>query len=322
MPVLPYTEQAIEAAAAIIRSDGLVAFPTETVYGLGGSALSEAAIEKIYSVKGRPVDNPLIIHVADYGDIFPLVDHPADSKEIARLTKLKVFWPGPLTVVLNRAASVPKAVSGSEKTVALRIPNHPCALSLIRAAETPIAAPSANPSGYISPTSAPHVNESLGDKIDLILDGGPCTVGIESTVISIIGKQPAILRPGGITHDEIERALKEKVLFNPQTGGPKLSPGLSRKHYSPRTPFKFIDQIDLDKLSRRRVGLLSFSDYLPPGIKLIAHIRLNEKNQAGNLYAAMRDLDALNLDLILVERPKGDGITAAIIDRLSRATAD
>jgi L-threonylcarbamoyladenylate synthase len=230
-----HADSEIERAAALLRSGGLVAFPTETVYGLGANALDERAVARIFEVKQRPRFDPLIVHIAVVERVGELAaDFPAEARRLAER-----FWPGPLTLVLPKRPVVPDLVTAGCPTVALRIPDHPLALALLRSADVPVAGPSANPFGRISPTTAAHVREQLGDQIDLILDGGPCRVGVESTVLLLSGETPVLLRPGGTTLEEIEDVVGQVIA--PVRGGDSLqttgmnSPGMLPQHYAPRT---------------------------------------------------------------------------------------
>jgi L-threonylcarbamoyladenylate synthase len=327
--VFPSAAQ-IEHAAKLLREGKLVAFPTETVYGLGADATNEAAVEEIFRVKGRPSNNPLIVHVATFEDLMRCTDiSKAHNPEAlrSRLESLRSLWPGPLSVVVPKAAHICRAVSAGGSTVALRIPRHPAALRLITVCGCPIAAPSANPSTYISPTTAQHVRESLGDAVADIIDGGPCDVGIESTVLSLVGEEPIILRPGAVTASELSQRLHCPVRTADTTSSdekaPLLSPGLLAKHYAPRTPVQLLSTLDPSRCQGRTVGAIVFSrdTKLPVTPKVCAV--LSEKGElveiAAKLFAALRELDAAGLDLILVDTCEPIGLGAAIMDRLLRA---
>ena len=223
--------RAILQAAKIIRHGGIVAFPTETVYGLGADAFNPLAVARIFEAKRRPYFDPLIVHVANPADVKKLVEEiPSNAKKLTER-----FWPGPLTVVLFKEENIPDIVTAGLPTVAIRMPNHPMALSLIIESKCPIAAPSANPFGYLSPTTAEHVREQLGDQVDLILDGGPCPVGVESTIVSFLEEEPRLLRPGGVSLEEIESIIG-KVKISPIEEERPSAPGMLPKHYAPRTP--------------------------------------------------------------------------------------
>ena len=309
----------IRQAAEIIKKGGLVAFPTETVYGLGADAFNALAIARIFEVKRRPHFDPLIVHVASYGGLKKLVTGiPSDAKRL-----VDRFWPGPLTVVLLKREEVPDLVTAGLPTVAIRMPDHPMALGLIQESECPIAAPSANPFGYLSPTTADHVRDQLGNQIDFILDGGPCEVGVESTIISFSGTKPRLLRPGGVPLEEIESIIGQ-VEIHPRVEDKPLAPGMLPRHYAPRTPI-LLDWEDktFDFNRDKKIGLLVFQE--PRWSFKFHHIEVLSKKgdfreAAANLFAAIRRLDELNLDLILAETIPEVGLGRAIMDRLRRAS--
>ncbi|MCG2659047.1 MAG: threonylcarbamoyl-AMP synthase [Kiritimatiellae bacterium] len=309
--------QQIGQAASILRNGGVVAFPTETVYGLGANALDAAAVAQIFEVKRRPRFDPLIVHVSDFQQAESLVaNFPANARELARC-----FWSGPLTLVLPKSDQVPDIVTAGLSTVAVRMPDHPVALALIRAAGVPLAAPSANPFGYISPTTADHVREQFGNSIAWILDGGACKVGIESTVISFADDPPSLLRPGGLPLKDIERiAGPVKSLLKPQTA--PLCPGQLPRHYAPRTPL-VLWTVGGPNPSGGRTGLLSLK---PPenkdGFSAVEVLSSTGdlREAAANLFAALRRLDALSLDIIMFQPVPEDGLGLAIMDRLLRAS--
>jgi len=318
---LPATEANIASAAECLRSGGVVGFPTETVYGLGADATNVEAVRRVFAIKGRPSDHPLIVHLASHdwlGDW-------ARNIPAAALSLAEAFWPGPLTLVLPRQPHVLDAVTGGQASIALRVPSHPVALALIHAAG-PLVAPSANRFGRISPTTAAHVCDELGDAIDLLLDGGPCEIGVESTVISLLGDQPALLRPGGIAVAQIEA-----VLGCPLGAAPKSirAPGQLPAHYAPATPLEVLatDQLAAraTALARqgRRAALLVFAD---SGAGLantpVAHRELmpgDAISYARQLYATLRRLDAKAFDVLLVEATPDNPDWLAISDRLARA---
>ncbi len=308
----------IQKAAEIIQEGGLVAFPTETVYGLGADALNPIAVARVFEVKNRPQFDPLIVHVADIRQAEILI-LKFPEKALKLISK---FWPGPLTLVLPKSQMVPDIVTSSLPTVAIRVPNHPMALELIRESGRPIAAPSANSFGGVSPTTAEHVRQSLGGKIDMILDGGPCSVGVESTVISFEDKEPVLLRPGGITVEEIQ-ALIGTVLVQTNPAGKPLAPGQMENHYAPRTPM--VLDISLTALpGNKKMGLLSFQK--PPANPAFTAVEvLSEKGDlkeaAANLFAAMRRLDSMGLDMIVAQPVPHEGLGRAINDRLAKASA-
>ena len=312
--------EAIRKAAGIIRGGGIVAFPTETVYGLGANGYNPLAVARIFEVKRRPSFDPLILHVADPADVRKLVKEiPSSAKKL-----IERFWPGPVTVVLLKEENIPDIVTAGLPSIAVRMPDHPMALSLIKQSKCPIAAPSANPFGYLSPTTAEHVREQLGDQVDLILDGGPCTVGVESTIVSFLDGKPRLLRPGGVSLEEIESVIG-KVEISPIKGDKPSAPGMSSRHYAPRTPIVLDwSEKSLDSYKGRRIGLLAFRK---PGTSLnFNHIEVLSKKgdlreAAANLFTAIRRLDDLKLDLILAESVPEVELGRAIMDRLRRATS-
>jgi L-threonylcarbamoyladenylate synthase len=311
--------QAIHRAAEIIRKGGIVAFPTETVYGLGADTFNPLAVARIFEVKRRPYFDPLIVHVATPADVKKLVKEiPSNAKKL-----IESFWPGPLTVVLLKEEEIPDIVTAGLPTIAIRMPSHPMALSLIEASQCPIAAPSANPFGYLSPTTAEHVREQLGDQVDLILDGGPCPVGVESTILSFLEEKPRLLRPGGVSLEEIESVIG-KIEISPVEENKPSAPGMLPKHYAPRTPIVLDwDKGNLDLLEDKNIGLLAFQepkDYLKfKSIEVLSR-KGDLREAAANLFAAIRRLDALDLDLILAEPISEIGLGRAIMDRLRRAS--
>jgi L-threonylcarbamoyladenylate synthase len=307
--------EAIQAAAESLQSGELVAFPTETVYGLGANALDCEAIAKIYEAKGRPSNNPLIVHICDRNMAQRIARRwPTLANDIA-----DSFWPGPLTIVVEKADAVPANVVGGGHTVGLRMPAHPIALELIRAAGLPLAAPSANRSNAISPTTAEHVMASLGGRIPTILDGGPTTSGIESTVVDATGSSPVILRPGPISLEMLRvRFSNAHYRSEPLKSIVLPSPGMLAKHYSPRTPMRLVDRDQL-KQPPSHVGMIAISPI--ERATNIVNLGSDPAAYAAGLYAAMHQLDAEGYGEILVESPPMDDAWAAIRDRLSRATS-
>ncbi len=309
----------IDQAARIIRHGGIVAFPTETVYGLGADAFNPLAVVKIFEAKGRPLFDPLIVHVASRNDLDQLVaEIPPNAVEL-----MERFWPGPLTLVLLKKEEVPEIVTAGLPSVAVRMPKHPMALALIKASGCPIAAPSANLFGYVSPTTADHVRDQLGDRVDFILDGGPCEVGLESTIISFVEGEPQLLRPGGIPLEEIESVIG-KVRLGSMNNEKPSAPGMLPKHYAPRTPI-LLDwrEEDVAPYGNRKIGLLAFHK-VRSSLKFSQVEVLSEKGDlreaAANLFAAIRRLDRLGLDLILADSVPEVGLGRAIMDRLRRAS--
>lgn len=308
----------IEAAARLIRAGELVAFPTETVYGLGGDATNERAVARIFEAKGRPQFNPLITHVLDAGEARNLVQWNATADRLAAR-----FWPGPLTLVLPRAKGSPIALLATAglDTAAIRAPAHPMAQALIRAAGRPIAAPSANRSGAVSPTRAEHVRESLGDRVKMILDGGPCEVGLESTVLDLTTPVPTLLRPGGATREAIEAAIGPVALSDalPSGDAARSSPGQLASHYAPARPVRLgATSVAGDE------ALLAFGPRPPAGARRTLNLSpagdLTEA--AANLFAHLRALDSPDVARIAVMPVPETGLGLAINDRLRRAAAD
>jgi L-threonylcarbamoyladenylate synthase len=314
-------DKAIHQAADIIQRGGIVAFPTETVYGLGADAFNPLAVARIFEVKRRPYFDPLIVHVANPSNVEKLVkETPSNAKKL-----IERFWPGPLTIVLIKEEKIPGIVTAGLPTLAIRMPNHPMALALIEESECPIAAPSANPFGYLSPTTAEHVRDQLGDQVDLVLDGGPCPVGVESTIVSFLGERPVLLRPGGVSLEEIESIIG-RVEISAIEDRPS-APGMLPKHYAPRTPI-VLDwsekNLDRYRYKDKKIGLLLFQE--PKDNRQYQSVEILSTNgdlreAAANLFAAIRRLDALDLDLIVAEPIPEAGLGRAIMDRLRRAAS-
>jgi len=312
----------IARAVAVLKSGDLVAFPTETVYGLGADAANAAAVRKIFAAKGRPANHPLIVHIAD------AVQLANWAREIppAAHTLAKKFWPGPLTLVLKRNPNVPDAVTGGQDTVALRVPSHPVAQALLREFGGGIAAPSANRFGRVSATTAAHVREEFGDSVACVLDGGAADVGIESTIVDCSRATPTLLRPGWITPRELEAALGAP-LAAPGANAPR-APGTLDKHYAPQTPLQLMEADLVVELARsltrqgRRVAVLARTTLRPliEGLVWIA-APADAAGYAHDLYARLRELDHAGCDAILVEQPPEEPEWLAIRDRLNRAAA-
>ncbi len=298
--LVPPTEDNIARAAGIIRGGGMVAFPTETVYGLGANALDEAAVARIYAAKERPFASPLIVHVADEAMARTLT---TEWPDLAQKLSAK-FWPGPLTMVIAKAAIVPDLVTAGLDSVGIRMPVHPVALSLIRAAGVPIAAPSANLFTQVSPTSAQHVLASLGGKVDMILDGGSTQVGIESTVVSLRRSPPMVLRPGMILQHDLEHATG--VHWEREIDKPSIaeSPGMHPRHYAPRTPFY----------------VLQSGTHPAEGRGKIIEMPHHSGEYAARLYAELHKADSEGWDWIAVYQPPDAPEWAGIQDRLKRAS--
>jgi L-threonylcarbamoyladenylate synthase len=318
--VLPAHERAaIDEAAAVLRGGGLVAFPTETVYGLGADAFNPRAVARVFEVKARPSFDPLIVHLADAAEL-PRVS-PADDPRVGALAAR--FWPGPLTLVLPRRLEVPDLVTSGLDTVGVRVPAHPAARALIAAARTPVAAPSANPFGYVSPTTAAHVAELLGPAVDLVLDGGPCRVGVESTILSLAGDAPVILRPGGVPREALEEALGLPLQVADRAARPS-APGQLEKHYATRTPLRILPgPAGPPPRGAGRAGLLAWRAEGPEGYAAVEVLAPDgsPETAAARLFAALRRLDGAGLDLILAEPCDEAGLGHAIMDRLRRAAA-
>jgi L-threonylcarbamoyladenylate synthase len=291
-------EIVVERAVAVLRAGGLVAFPTETVYGLGADAEREESVRRIFKAKGRPTTHPLIVHAADP---WAWTEPPPD----AAIRLAGRFWPGPLTIILKRSGRVSDAVTGGQGTVGVRMPSHPLALAMLRRFGGGVAAPSANRFGKVSPTSAQHVRDDLGSDVDFILDGGACDVGVESTIVDLSGNEPAILRPGGVTREAIEETLGRRVPVREKSG--VRSPGQLESHYAPRAEVVVAKSDDID----RRVAELR-----KRGLK----VEVLARPEARNLYALLRDADARGADVIVVAEPSEAGIGLAVGDRLRKAS--
>lgn len=318
---------AMAEASVIIRDGDLVAFPTETVYGLGADALNPSALRRIYEVKGRPTANPLILHVAGREQLALVA---AAVPGVAAIL-IDAFWPGPLSLVLPKSARVPDLATAGLATVAVRMPSHPVALELIRASDTPLAAPSANRSGRPSPTAAQHVFDDLQGCIPLVLDGGPTAIGVESTVLDVTCTPPVLLRPGGIPREEIE-AVIGLVRTTADASLRQRSPGMRYRHYSPKALVLVLHPVVPETLHAelaaalqrgRRVGCLLHRLELtavPPSVT-VTRVCGCVADYARQLFAALRALDALGVDVILVEGVAEEGLGAAVMDRLRRAAS-
>ena len=318
-------DASIRRAAALLCAGELVAFPTETVYGLGADALNGEAAARIFAAKGRPADNPLIAHIAGESGLAGLI---AGEPCACARKLMRAFWPGPMTLIFPKSPRVPREVTAGLDTVAVRMPSHPVARALIRAAQTPIAAPSANRSGRPSPTTAAHVLEDMEGRIPLILDGGPCEVGLESTVVDVTGARPRILRPGGVTLEMLEGVVgdvdvDEGVLHQLQAGSQARSPGMKYKHYAPKGEVTIVtgpraaqEIARLYDAADGRAAILAFSqaDY---GARRVYRL----KNAPGELFAALRQLDEDGMETIYAEDVPTTGVGLAVMNRLMRAAA-
>jgi L-threonylcarbamoyladenylate synthase len=305
----------IARAAELLKQGRLVAFPTETVYGLGADAWNPAAVRRLYSVKGRPADHPVIVHFASADKAFEWArEVPQAAKTLAQR-----FWPGPLTMILKRAAKAPDFVTGGQDNVGLRVPSHPIAHELLAAFGGGVAAPSANRFGAVSPTTAAHVLADLGRDVDLVLEGGPTEVGIESTIVDLSGEAPVLLRPGHISREAIGAALGVDVAQKGKAS-PRHSGGLER-HYAPRTAARLVATHELDREIARlqdRVAVLAFSR---PDERVDYWLRMprDPAAYAQKLYASLRELDSAGCEQILIESPPDSAPWAAVLDRLRRA---
>ena len=321
--IVPADATGIAEAVALLRAGDIVAFPTETVYGLGGNALDPAAVARIFEAKGRPAHNPLIVHLPDAAAARALAaSWPEQAERLGRR-----WWPGPLTLVLPRAACVPDIVTAGGPTVALRVPAHPAAQALLRAAGVPLAAPSANRSGEVSPTTAAHVARGLAGRIPLVLDGGATNVGIESTVLDLSGPMPVLLRAGMISRAELERDIGPVATPGraERDEEPRPSPGMLDRHYAPRAPLHLLQsERDGGELARavhargERVGAVTFGSP-PPDADEVILLPAEPEGYARGLYGALHRLDELGVAVILAVTPPGEAQWDAVRDRLRRA---
>lgn len=352
----PEDEAKLQEAAGILRAGGLVAFPTETVYGLGGNGLLKEASRSIYAAKGRPSDNPLILHISDMKELEPITrEIPGRARTLA-----EHFWPGPLTMILNKAEIVPLETTGGLSTVAVRMPEHEVARRLIALAGVPVAAPSANTSGRPSPTTAAHVREDLEGKIEAILDGGPSGIGLESTIVDLSGEEPVLLRPGAITAEMLEEALGERVLLDPALEKPldpsvhPKAPGMKYRHYAPKAPMVIIQgkagtfageellrveeavdrEVDRSLEAGKRTALIcsdeSLSYYqkryegpLAKGQLILRTMgtRSREESIAHNLFSVLREMDEVQAEYIVAEGVNTEAIGYAVMNRMKKAAA-
>lgn len=310
----------LEYAAQLLTADEVVAIPTETVYGLAGNALSTTAVAKIFSVKNRPAFDPLIIHTNAVSRLAAWTE----SLPLSLLALAERFMPGPLTLLVPKLPVVPDLVTAGSPLVAVRIPRHALTLALLEQLPFPLAAPSANPFGYISPTTAQHVNQQLGDKIEYILDGGPCSVGLESTIVGMDDGHITVFRKGGLAVETIEHHIGPVKVREHSSSNPQ-APGMLKSHYAPRVPLLVGNLQELSKESnKQRLGILAFKRALP---EIPAHQQIilspngNLQEAAKGLFAAMRQLDQMDIDLILAESFPEIGLGRAINDRLRRASA-
>ena len=327
-------QEIITEAGSILKDGGLVAFPTETVYGLGGNALDEQAAEKIYAAKGRPSDNPLIVHIAEFEALNKIAaEIPEEAKMLA-----DAFWPGPLTMIFQKTDLVPMGTTGGLNTVAVRMPDHPVALALIRAAGGYIAAPSANTSGRPSPTCAAHVQEDLDGRIEMILDGGPVGIGLESTIVDLSEGVPTILRPGYINQQMLEEVIGkteiDRAILSDDSGIKPKAPGMKYRHYAPHADLQLVEgetdrvvevinNLVKEKLAEgKMVGVICTDETrvrYPQGEVRSVGLRAKEETIAHNLFAVLREFDDLNVDCIYSESFSKDHLGQAIMNRLTKA---
>lgn len=306
----------VRRAAEILRAGGLVAFPTETVYGLGADASSAAAVARLYAAKGRPADHPVIVHFADAALAFEWArEIPEAAKNLAAR-----YWPGPLTMILKRSAKAGDFITGGQDGVGLRVPSHPVAQALLREFGKGVAAPSANLFGTVSPTTAVHVRDDHSGKIELVLDGGSSEVGIESTILDLSGSEPVLLRPGKISRAQLEEILKAKV--REKNSSPLQHSGGLERHYAPKTPAMLVPPHQLDAEIAKRGAAVAVLAFSRPDERVEYWIRMPREPQAyaQRLYAALRELDVTGCGAILIESPPETAEWEAIKDRLSRAT--
>ena len=328
--LLPPTGEALDRAGALLRAGEVVAFPTETVYGLGANALDAAAVDKIFAAKGRPGDNPLIVHICRAQELTALIAHAPDARAQALMD---AYWPGPMTLIFPKSERVPARVTAGLDTVAVRMPAHPVARALIERAGVPIAAPSANRSGRPSPTTAQDVLEDMNGRVPLILDGGACGVGLESTVVDLSAGMPRVLRPGGVTQRQIEAVagaceIDRAVLAPLGEGETPRSPGMKYKHYAPRGEVTVFRGAGAAEAIMRRYDqsedalILALEANLPLyGARRTLCLGANARDMAANLFHALREADRLGAKTILCESVEPTGVGLAVMNRLMRAAA-
>jgi L-threonylcarbamoyladenylate synthase len=311
----------IGRAARLLRAGELVAFPTETVYGLGADAGNDRALARLYAVKGRPAAHPVIVHLADAGQV---IDWASSVPEAAKRLA-EAFWPGPLTLILRRADGVSDRITGGQPTVGLRVPAHPTALALLAAVDRGLAAPSANRFGAVSPTSAQAAREGLADEVAMVLDGGPCRVGVESTIIDLSGERALLVRPGGLAVEDVERVLRAPLAL----AGPGVrAPGTLRSHYAPNAAIELGAREDVTRLASlsiaagRRTAVICPAPMppLPPGALVLGEPQ-DPAAYAHGLYAMLRAADAAGAEVVIAVAPPPDGLGRAVADRLRRAAA-
>lgn len=322
------TQANLDRAADLLRQDELVGVPTETVYGLAANATSAIAVGKVYAAKNRPGNNPLILHVASAADAQRWGQVDTHRWMMQQFECASQFWPGPLTIVVPRSANISSAATAGGDSVGIRVPNHPVALALLQRCEFPLAAPSANPSNYISPTTAQHVVNGLGDRVRMILDGGPCTCGVESTIIRLDEAGPTLLRAGGIGVEALQEAFGcriESAIQRPDPSHRMPSPGQFQKHYSPTKPL-LICGVDPMPESAGTVGRIAFAPLADSDAALFQQVwTLSQDGNLGevarNLFAALREADQSNVSSIMIDACSDEGIGKAIMDRINRASS-
>jgi L-threonylcarbamoyladenylate synthase len=315
------TPELIDRAVEILRRGGVIALPTETVYGLAANAEDELAVRRIFAIKGRPSTHPLIVHLPDAAALPEWARSvPEEAHRLAA-----AFWPGPLTLVLKRTARATDAITGGQDTVAVRVPNHPVALAVLRALGGGLAAPSANRFGRVSPTTAEHVRQDLGGDVDLLLDGGPCTVGVESTIVDLSSGEPAILRPGGLAAEELERVLGRPVPV--RTASTVRVSGSLESHYAPRVGVELVEpaqaapRAESLRLQGLKVGVLGPRSLALPDTFQRFDVPEDPAGAARLLYLRLREADLAGLDVLLACLPPAQGLGVAVRDRLARAAA-
>ena len=306
-------------AARVLREGGLVAFPTETVYGLGADATNPAAVDALFAVKGRPSGHPLIVHLGQR----QLLNAWATDVDPRAQRLAEAFWPGPLTLVVPRGSQVPDAVTGGRDTVGLRVPNHPVALDLLEAFGGGVAAPSANRFGHVSPTTPQHVLRDLAGRIDLVVDGGPCSVGLESTIVEVVGGPVTLLRPGGVPIERIEEVLGEPVVDGRR--GEARAPGMLASHYAPRATVEILDldglQARIAEMGSRSTAVLTAGKVDVPSGVFRWQLPPDADGFASRLYAALREADVLGVEHVVVVPPSEGPLAEAITDRLRKAAS-
>lgn len=312
----------IRKAAVLLQQNEVIGLPTETVYGLAGNIYSEIAIRKIFHIKKRPFYNPLIVHIHGVEALPQVAQHIPDlAKKLAGK-----FWPGPLTLLLEKKETVSDLITSGKPTVAVRVPDHPMALALLKSIDFPLAAPSANPFGSISPTTARHVDDYFEEEIPLVLDGGPCKKGVESTIVGFVNGEPTLFRHGAVPIEEIEKLTGKLRIYNKEENTPD-APGMLSKHYSPRTPTILSDDIDRTIMEHldKKIALLLFSEKRKehdPSLQFILSPHANLEEAATHLYSLLHVIDEQQVDLIICEKMKEEGLGITINDRLIRASVE